>query len=125
MRDAYTGQLVTANYRSGKYIGEVVEDRDRNYLIKVLAVTKHPTQGDLHNPGQTENVFFHQRKALSYNEKMNVAKSAVQPFEGELPDYNDSLRRSLDELKKKLDENPTAFNEKALDNLNDLEKWYF
>lgn len=125
MRDAYIGQTVTANYNSGKYIGEVVEDRDKNYLVQVLAVTKHPIQGDLHNPGQTENVFFHQRKALSYQEKMNVAKSAVQPYDGEIPDYRQSLKESLDELKQKLDQADTVFNQKARENLIDLEKRYF
>lgn len=125
MRDAYIGQIVTANYNSGKYIGEVMEDRGKNYLVKVLAVTKHPIQGDLHNPGQTDNVFFHQRKALSYQEKMNAPKSAVQPFEGEVPEYQNSLKRAFHELKSKLEENDTEFNQKARDNLLDLEKRYF
>lgn len=125
MRDAYIGQRVSANYKSGKYIGEVVEDRGKNYLVKVLAVKKHPIQGDLHNPGETENVFFHQRKALSYQEKMNVPKSAVQPYEGELPDYKDSLRETLKELERELEKSDTEFNRKARENLADLEKWYF
>ncbi|WP_077624983.1 kinase-associated lipoprotein B [Sediminibacillus massiliensis] len=126
MDDAKAGELVKAHYKSGTYIGEVVEDRGDKYLVKVLAVAKHPLQGDLHNYGQTENVFFHQRKALSYQEKMNVSKPAVHPYqETQAPDYKESLRESLESLKQKLEKEESSFNEKAKQNISDLEKQYF
>ncbi|RDY71882.1 MULTISPECIES: kinase-associated lipoprotein B [Halobacillus] len=125
MSEFPSGSIVKAHYKTGIYIGEVVEDRNRFYLVKVLAVDKHPMQGDLHNPGKTEEVFFHQRKALSYNEKANVQKEAVKPFEGEVPSYEESLKEAVDALKAKLERRETEFNQSAKKQLDDLEKQYF
>ncbi|MCA0971791.1 kinase-associated lipoprotein B [Halobacillus litoralis] len=120
------GDLVKAHYKSGIYVGKVVEDRNRFYLVQILAVEKHPMQGDLHNPGKTENVFFHQRKALSYLEKANIQKEAVHPYEGDqAPDYQSSLKESVDKLRHKLERRETTFNESAKKQLEDLEKQYF
>ncbi|KGX86724.1 kinase-associated lipoprotein B [Pontibacillus litoralis] len=118
------GDYVTAHYKTGKYIGEIAEDRGHVYVVKVLAVLKHPQQGDLHNPGQTENVFFHQRKALSFSEKANVSKSVVKPFNGDIPDYQQSLKQAVDQLKNKLQKD-NAFNQKATRQLEQLEQQYF
>lgn len=126
MADVQIGQLVRAHYNSGTYIGEVIEDRNNRFLIKVLAVHKHPMQGDLHNPGKTEDVFFHERKALAFNEKMNVAKPAVHPFDGEeVPDYSLSLKKAVNKLKEKLNNKDTDFNKKALKTLEELEEKYY
>lgn len=116
------GDTVRTSYNSGKYIGEVLEDRGDRFLIKVLAVLNHPMQGDLHNPGKVDGVFFHQRKAMAHYEKMNAAKSAVQPFSGEIPDYNHSLHTAINKLKQKLTINDSAFNKKALEKLQELEE---
>ncbi|MCT2535866.1 kinase-associated lipoprotein B [Aquibacillus koreensis] len=125
MDHATIGQIVKAHYKSGTYIGEVMEERGENYLIKVLAVIKHPLQGDLHNYGKTEDVFFHQRKALSYQEKMNVSKPAIHPFEEDVPDYLDSLKLAIDQLRTKLSKENKPFNEAALRSLDQLEQEYF
>ncbi|ASN04892.1 kinase-associated lipoprotein B [Virgibacillus necropolis] len=125
MTDTQIGKIVRAHYNSGIYIGEVIEDRGDRFLIKVLAVHKHPMQGDLHNPGKVEDVFFHERKALAYNEKMNVAKPAVHPFEGELPSYKTSLEKSVNKLKDKLAYKDTPFNKKALKTLEELEEKHY
>lgn len=125
MDNAKIGQTVKAHYNSGTYVGEIVEDRGKDYLVKVLAVVKHPLQGDLHNYGKTENVFFHRRKALSYLEKTNVSKSAVHPFEDDVPDYLESLKEAIDLLKRKLSKDETEFNQAAKLNLQELEKDYF
>ncbi|MDC3418298.1 kinase-associated lipoprotein B [Aquibacillus salsiterrae] len=125
MDNAKIGQIVKAHYKSGTYIGEVMEDRGKNYLVKVLAVVKHPLQGDIHNYGQTEDVFFHQRKALSYQEKMNVSKSAVHPFEEEIPSYIDSLKEAVEVLENKLLKQESKFNQQALANLSQLKEQYF
>ncbi|WP_173915762.1 kinase-associated lipoprotein B [Halobacillus sp. Marseille-Q1614] len=120
------GDLVKAHYKTGIYIGELVEERRNAYLVKVLAVDKHPMQGDLHNPGKTENVFFHQRKALSYQEKANIHKEAIEKYEGtEVPDYKDSLKQSIEKLKQKVQRRETEFNQLALSRLEELEKQYF
>lgn len=125
MTDTQIGHLVRAHYNSGTYIGEVVEDRGDRFLIKVLAVHKHPMQGDLHNPGKVDDVFFHERKALAYNEKMNVAKPAVHPFDEPLPEYKASLLKSVEKLKNKLDYKDTPFNQKARKTLDELVKKHY
>lgn len=123
--DIQIGQIVRAHYNSGTYIGEALEDRGKRLLIKVLAVHKHPLQGDIHNPGKTEGVFFHERKALAYHEKMNVAKPAVHPCDEQIPDYQESLRKAVDKLKDKLADKDTEYNQKALQTLEELEKQHY
>ncbi|WP_407271913.1 sporulation phosphorelay system protein KapB [Radiobacillus sp. PE A8.2] len=125
MDNATIEQTVLAHYRSGSYFGKIIEDRGERYLVEVLAVKKHPLQGDLHNYGETENVFFHQRKALSYKEKMNVSKSAVHIHDEEIPIYKDSLKQAVDALKTKLSKDDKPFNHAALNSLKELEKYYF
>ena len=122
MAEVETGDIVKAHYRSGTYFGEVIEDRGDHYLIKVLAVKKHPLQGDLHNMNQTENVFFHERKALAFHEKMNVKKPAVHVYDEAAPSYSESLKQAVQEYRSKLQKENTAYNEKALEVLNRLEK---
>ncbi|WP_010532295.1 kinase-associated lipoprotein B [Lentibacillus jeotgali] len=116
------GDIVEVKYNSGKYIGEVLEDRGERYLVKVHAVLKHPTQGDLHNPGETEGVFFQERKALAHYEKMNVVKSAVKSYDGEPPDYHTSLQEAVTKIKEKLSQKDTAFNRQSLKQIEDLEQ---
>ncbi|GGD06408.1 kinase-associated lipoprotein B [Pontibacillus salipaludis] len=125
MAEFETGSVVKAHYKTGVYAGEIVEDRGSMYLVKVLAVLKHPQQGDLHNPGQTENVFFHQRKALSQYEKANVSKSAVHLYEDEVPSYEDSLKQALNNLKEKLNKKDDDFSKLALQRVDELEHQYF
>lgn len=122
MADVAIGDIVQAHYNSGTYIGKVIEDRGKQYLIEVLAVTKHPLQGDLHNPGKVENVFFHERKALAFHEKTNVKKPAVKPFDGEVPAYGESLKEAVEAYRKKLEAEDSAFNKAALNALNHLEE---
>lgn len=116
------GEIVRAHYRSGTYIGKVIEDRGDRFLIEVLAVYKHPLQGDLHNMNATKNVFFHERKALAFHEKMNVKKPAVHPYDGEIPEYKDSLKQALEIYKNKLEENDSEYNQLALKTLHRLEE---
>ncbi|WP_164668273.1 kinase-associated lipoprotein B [Virgibacillus doumboii] len=122
MATVSVGEIVLAKYNSGKYIGEVLEDRGDRYLVKVMAVEKHPMQGDLHNLGETEGVFFHDRKALAHYEKMNIPKSAVRPHEGEVPDYRASLQEALGNLKQKLSEKDNEYSRKSLERLKHLEE---
>lgn len=119
---AEVGSIVLAHYNSGSYIGEVVEDRGERSLIKVLAVKKHPLQGDIHNYGQVDGVFFHERKALAYHEKMNVKKPAIHAFTEEIPDYVESLKKAVGEAKEKLQKKDTPFNQLALKTLKRLEE---
>lgn len=118
----FVGDIVQVKYNSGKYIGEVLEDRGERYLVKVQAVLKHPMQGDLHHPGETEGVFFQERKALAHYEKMNVVKSAVKSFDGELPDYKTSLQEAVTAIKQQLSQKDNTFNRQSLKQIEELEQ---
>jgi kinase-associated protein B len=119
------GDKVTAIYKTGKYIGEVTDIRPNAYLVKVHAIAKHPMQGDLHNPKQTDVSMFHQRRALAFQEQANVPKNMVKHYEEEFPDYQASLRESVDKMKLKLSEDRTEWSQKSLQMLNGLEADYF
>jgi kinase-associated protein B len=118
------GEIVTAIYKTGKYIGEITEVRPQHYLVRVLAVLKHPMQGDLHNPKDADVLIFHERKALSYREQANIPFKMVKPFENEVPDYMESLKETLAKMKMELTETPSEWAEMSLRALESLEKDY-
>jgi kinase-associated protein B len=91
----------------------------------VLAVLKHPMQGDLHNPKQTEVSMFHQRRALAFREQTNVPKNMVRTFDEEIPEYKESLREAVEKMKGTLSEAQTEWNDKSLQLLEDLAADYF
>lgn len=119
------GDHVRAHYKSGTYIGKIIEDRGERYLIEVLAVQKHPLQGDIHNPHQVEGVFFHERKALAFHEKMNVKKPAVHRYDEPIPAYGESLKKAVEVVKEKLANEQTEYHKKALENIERLEAHYY
>ncbi|KQU19543.1 kinase [Bacillus sp. Leaf13] len=119
------GDKVTAIYKTGKYIGEINDIRPTSYLVKVLAVVKHPIQGDLHNPKQTEVSMFHQRRALAFRERTNVPKNMVRVFEEEIPEYKESLREAVENMARTLSEVHTEWNNKSLQLLEELAADYF
>ncbi|MBT2615402.1 MULTISPECIES: kinase-associated lipoprotein B [unclassified Bacillus (in: firmicutes)] len=124
-QDFKIGDKVIAIYKTGKYIGEVTDIRPAAYLVKVLAVLKHPMQGDLHNPKQTEVSMFHQRRALAFREQTNVPKNMVRTFNEEIPEYKESLREAVAKMKGTLSEAQTEWNDKSLQLLEDLAADYF
>lgn len=119
------GDIVETRYNSGTYIGKVLEDKRNFWLVEVLAVVVHPTQGDLHNRGQVEGVAFHERKALAFREKTNARKRDTVPYTGEVPDYVDSLRQALANMKADLQQEDSAFNQLSLERIADLEKHFY
>lgn len=119
------GDIVTAIQKTGKYIGEITEDRNSAYLVRILAVLKHPMQGDLHNPKQVDVSMFHQRRALAYREQTNVPKNMVRPYEGEIPEYQESLKKAVATMKETLTETENDFTHLSLQLLHELEKDYF
>ncbi|MEI3611646.1 sporulation phosphorelay system protein KapB [Pseudogracilibacillus sp. SO30301A] len=125
MQTIKIGDIVKTRYNSGTYIGEVLEDRRNFLLVKILAVLEHPAQGDLHNPGQVEGVAFHERKALAFNEKMNARKRDTEIFEGEVPDYANSLKNALNTIKQKLKDENSEFGRLSLSRIQDLEEHYY
>ncbi|MFS0674381.1 kinase-associated lipoprotein B [Ornithinibacillus sp. 179-J 7C1 HS] len=119
------GDKVQIPYKSGIYIGEIIEDRNDKYLVKTLAILKHPMQGDLHHPKQVENVLFHERKALSEFEKVNVLKDVVTRYEDEILDYGESLKQAVDKYREKLTSKESSYNQEALKALESVEKSYY
>lgn len=121
------GSIVETDYNSGIYIGEIIEDRGNSWLIEVQAILKHPTQGDLHNPEQTqgEGVTFHERKALAPREKLNGRKRKTKLFTSEVPSYVDSLKNSFNQLKEQLEARNDAYGQLALEKLTDLDASFY
>ncbi|MEX2462309.1 MAG: sporulation phosphorelay system protein KapB [Paenibacillaceae bacterium] len=118
------GENVIAAYKTGEYIGEVVEVSGKKAAVKVLAVVKHPTQGDLHNPNQAHVGFFHQRRALANQEIALMPFDTISVYKQAVPEYRESLLRALERDKKAL-HNEILFAQKCLQELEDLEKDYF
>lgn len=103
-RELDQGKLVVMPYKSGVYIGETVEMSGARAVVKVLAVVKHPEQGDLHNPYDPDVPMFHERRALAYTEKANVLVRELKPYAGEaVPDYRASLTEALEAELRRLD----------------------
>ncbi|MEY2192825.1 kinase-associated lipoprotein B [Neobacillus sp. BF23-41] len=124
MSELQIGEFVTAIYKTGKYIGEITEVRPQHYLVRILAVLKHPMQGDLHNPKDADVLIFHERKALSYREQANIPYKMVKIFENEVPDYMESLKEAVAIMKKELAETTSEWAEMSLKALESLEKDY-
>lgn len=125
MKQFKVGDMVRAHYNSGTYIGEIIEDRGNRYLVEVLAVDKHPIQGDLHSPKQVQGVAFHERKALAYREKMNAKKPATFAYDKTPPNYAESLKDAVEKIRSTLTGEDTEYNQRALDKIADLETHYY
>jgi kinase-associated protein B len=119
------GDYVTAIYKTGKYIGEITDVRPKSYLVRVLAVEKHPMQGDLHNPKQVDVAMFHQRRALAFREQTNVPKNMVREYKDEVPDYKASLKAAVQKMKETLLSEDTPWSQKSIEMLEELERDYF
>lgn len=125
MEDKKIGDVVTGIYKTGKYIGLITDIRPMHYLVQVKAVVKHPQQGDLHNPKQADVQFFHERRALAFNEQTNVPKQMVKIFHEEIPDYYQSLKNAVTSMKRELEEMNTEWSKQSLSKLTVLENEYF
>ncbi|OCA84872.1 kinase-associated lipoprotein B [Bacillus sp. FJAT-27986] len=126
MNELTIGDQVIAHYKTGKYVGGITNIRTNGYMVvKILAVLKHPMQGDLHHPKQTEVDFFHERKALAYREQTNIPVNMVKPFKGEIPDYTESLRQSLETLKQELLKEESKWSDMSLSAISNIEREYF
>ncbi|WP_239618868.1 kinase-associated lipoprotein B [Cohnella mopanensis] len=114
---------VKITYKTGDYVGEVIDRDERRVLVKVLAVMKHPTQGDLHSSYDPDAGMFHERRALSYTEKVWVPINAVQPYKGTVPDYKESLGAAFELEWEKIDR-LKRWSELCLEKLESLRKDY-
>lgn len=96
------GDIVRVTQKTGEYITEVLEIHDTKLLVKVLAVTKFPTQGDLHSSFEVDVPLFHQRPALSYQEKFMTFSNSVTRYNGTIPDYKESVRVAMEREMEKM-----------------------
>ncbi|MCD1257486.1 kinase [Paenibacillus athensensis] len=125
MNQWQAGELVTAAYKTGVYIGEIVEmTSPMKAAVKVLAVAEHPTQGDLHQPMDGAVSFFHQRRALSHQEIALMPVGSIKSYSGTVPDYRESLKRALAAQIAELS-NMQRWSERSLQELEQLSKEYF
>lgn len=125
MTELNIGDIVTSFYKTGKYIGEITDIRPEHYLVRTLAVLKHPMQGDLHNPKEVGFGIFHERKALAFREQANIPKKMVKAFDEPIPTYEDSLKASLEKLRAELENDNSDWATLSLKNIGILEKEYF
>ncbi|HEY2421297.1 MAG TPA: kinase-associated lipoprotein B [Neobacillus sp.] len=125
MSELKIGEIVTAIYKTGKYIGEITDVRPQHYLVRVLAVLKHPMQGDLHSPKDADVLVFHERRALAFREQANIPIKMVKPFDGDVQDYQSSLREAVDKMKKELTASPSEWADMSMKMVESLEKDYF
>lgn len=118
-----TGDIVKVEIRSGQYAGELVELHGPRAVVKVLAVLKHPEQGDLHQPYNPDVAMFHERRALSYTEKTTVLLRDAKPYYGDIPDYDESLQAAVAEEIETLDR-LNRWTAKGLELMNQLKQEY-
>lgn len=111
-------------HKTGQYIVEIVEEKGEQFLVKVVAVLKHPRQGDLHSPNEVENVFFHERKALSQFEKRYTTTQFLKHYPHDVPNYIDSLKSSLAELEDKMIKRNNEYSVQALKCIEQLKLDY-
>lgn len=124
MKEQQIGDIVTAHYKTGKYIGEITDVRHMHYVVQIKAVLKHPQQGDLHSPKEVNVPFFHERRALAFNERANINKQMVKEYNEPIPDYKESLATSFTKLKEELEQNDDLWSNRCLESLKQLEIEY-
>ena len=112
--------LYRFSHKTGAYGVTIKEENDDQVLVQVEQVIKHPKQGDLHNPGQTEGVFFHERRALSHFEKRYATRSQLCEFNVEEMTYEASLQQAITKMENDLKQQNTEFAKQALNNLENL-----
>ncbi|GGG63187.1 sporulation phosphorelay system protein KapB [Paenibacillus radicis (ex Gao et al. 2016)] len=118
------GDIVKAEVRSGHYVAEVMELNGPRALVKILAVLKHPEQGDLHSPYNPDVPMFHERRALSYTEKTTVLLRALSVYgSSTVPDYKQSLLAATETAAESLDQ-LKRWAEKSLILIKELEMDY-
>lgn len=122
----HEGEIVRCFYKTGVYVGEIVELReaDKPAVVKILSVLKHPLQGDLHHPKQTEVPLFHERPALSLYEKANIPQSQIKKYENEVPSYSDSLKEAVSRYEDELTKDSSSYAKASLEALKSVKETY-
>ncbi|PTE73887.1 kinase [Staphylococcus devriesei] len=116
--------LYRFSHKTGTYGVSIKEENDNQVLVQVEQVIKHPKQGDLHNPGKVEGVFFHERRALSHYEKRYATRSKLREFNVEEMKYEESLQQAITQMENDLKQQDTEYAKYALNNLENLKNDY-
>lgn len=119
------GSLVLAPNKSGVYLAEILDLLPPKATIQTLAVVKHPLQGDLHHPYEADVPVFHQRRALSYRERFMTPISHLEAYEGEVPDYQESLRKAIEQELAELKQRDGKWAERSIEQFQLLKQEYF
>ncbi|WP_010273505.1 sporulation phosphorelay system protein KapB [Paenibacillus senegalensis] len=119
------GQTVIAEYKTGVYLGTIVDwNPDRSKAaVQIQAVVKHPEQGNLHSPHNPDVAFFHQRRALAFQEIALMPVGTCKPYSGSIPDYHTSLKEAVKQEMEQL-EKTIRFSERCLQELRALSQDY-
>ncbi len=119
------GDTVTMTYKTGEYVGIVFDVTSNKLVVQVLAVLRHPEQGDLHHPQDAGVAFFHQRKSLAFRERALVSAEQVLHWEGEVPEYKSSLQSAWQrEVIRMQSHSQREWAERGLEQLLLLQKEY-
>ncbi|WP_213406082.1 kinase-associated lipoprotein B [Staphylococcus pasteuri] len=116
--------LYRFSHKTGSYGVSIKEEDDDQVLVQVEQVIKHPKQGDLHSPNESEGVFFHERRALSHFEKRYAKRSQLRDFNVEKMSYEESLQQAISNLEGQLKEKNDAHAKRSLQNLEQLKHDY-
>lgn len=116
--------LYRFSHKTGSYGVSIKEEDDDQVLVQVEQVIKHPKQGDLHSPNESEDVFFHERRALSHFEKRYAKRSQLRDFNVEKMSYEESLQQAIFNLEEQLKEKNDAHAKCSLQNLEQLKHDY-
>lgn len=111
-------------HKTGVYGVSIVEEKDNQVLVQIEQVIKHPKQGDLHNPKETENVFFHERRALSQFEKRYTTNAQLKEFDVRSMPYVESLQLAISKLEDRLRQKDDEHARRSLENLQNLKNDY-
>jgi|HigsolmetaGSP11D_1036233.scaffolds.fasta_scaffold09859_2 kinase-associated protein B len=121
-----SGDIVAVRSKTGEYVAKFLSYRNEKYaVVEILAVLKHPTQGDLHFPNRVDVPLFHQRRAHAFREKVVVNHHAITSFDGEIPDYESSLKKAVEDKIAALEVKGNEWAQKSIALIKDLEKDYF
>ncbi|WLD91546.1 sporulation phosphorelay system protein KapB [Alkalihalobacillus sp. AL-G] len=120
------GNMVTASYKTGRYIGKVIESKPsmEKAVVEILAVLVHPKQGDLHSPNNADVTFFHERPALAFTEKALVPLTNIKKYDKAVPDYRESLLNAVHLQISNLSNEGSDYAKLALQRLNTLKDEY-
>lgn len=62
---------------------------------------------------------------MAYREQTNIPHHMVKPYDGDIPDYQVSLKEAVEKLKQALHADDSKWAEKSRACLSSLEKDYF